>query len=124
MMKDTHPKTAETQISRRALGHWALGGAAALVLSACGGGGGGDSPQSEESLRPAHDALESGMNRQDVIDVVGRPPDEDVPTALTWHANGETLIVEFVVGRNEEFIIGSLWIPPAPRMDTHNRQLV
>lgn len=128
MMKDAHPKTAEAGISRRGLGQWALGSVAALVLGACGGGGGGgdgSSSQSGRSLRPAHDAVEAGMGRQDVVNTVGRLPDEDVPEAMTWRQDGELLMVTFgSIGGRNFFIAGSLWVAPSPSSERHSRQLV
>lgn len=127
MTKNTQSKEAETGISRRVLGQWAIGSAAALVLSACGGGGGGgsSSSQSGRSLRPAHDAFEAGMGRQDVIDTVGRLPDEDVPEGMTWQQNGEVLMTTFGNRNGREFFLaGSLWIAPSPSSERHHRQFV
>lgn len=118
----------ELSLDRRAFGGWALGSSAALVLSACGGGGGGEdgSSQSGRSLRPPHDALQPGMNRQDVIDTVGRLPDNDVPETMTWRQNGELLRVSFgyMSSTNTYHIAGSLWVAPSPSSDRDNRQFV
>lgn len=127
-MKHAHSKTAEAGISRRGLGQWALGGVAALVLGACGGGGGGgdgSSSQSGRSLRPAHDAFEVGMGRQEVINTVGRLPDNDVPEGMTWEQNGEVLMTTFGSRNGNEFYLaGSLWIAPSPSPERHHRQFV
>lgn len=127
MTEKAYSRAAETRLSRRVLGKWAMGGAAALVVSACGGsGGGGDSSsQSGRSLRPAHDAFEAGMGRQDVINTVGRLPDEDVPEAMTWRQDGELLMVTFgSFGERGFYIAGSLWVAPSPSSERHSRQFV
>lgn len=126
--KKNQSRTEELSLNRRTLARWALGGSTALALVACGGGGGGDddASQSGRSLRPAHDALEPGMDRQDVINTVGRLPDNDVPETMTWEQNGEVLRVTFgYMSRTDEYyIVGSLWIAPSPSPDRDDRQFV
>ncbi|MDO8906030.1 hypothetical protein [Hydrogenophaga sp.] len=126
--KNNQVQPKELPINRRTLARWALGGSTALALVACGGGGGGDddSAQSGKSLRPAHDALQAGMDRQDVINVVGRLPDNDAPETMTWEQNGEVLRVTFgwISRTDEYYITGSLWIAPSPSPVRDNRQFV
>lgn len=128
--KKNQIQTEKPSLNRRTLARWALGSSAALALVACGGGSGGggddDSSQSGRSLRPAHDALEPGMDRQDVISVVGRLPDNDAPETMTWEQNGEVLRVTFgwISRTDEYFIAGSLWIAPSPSPVRDHRQFV
>lgn len=121
-------QTEAPSLNRRTLARWLFGGSAALALVACGGGGGGEdaSSQSGKSLRPAHDALQPGMDRQDVVNVVGRLPDNDAPETMTWEQNGEVLRVTFgwISRTDEYFIAGSLWIAPSPSPVRDNRQFV
>lgn len=126
--KNNQVQPKELPINRRTLARWALGGSTALALVACGGGGGGDdgSSQHGRSLRPAHDALQPGMNRQNVIDTVGRLPDNDVPETMTWRQNGELLRVSFGYMSNTDtyHVAGSLWVAPSPSAERDNRQFV
>jgi hypothetical protein len=126
--KKNQIRTEELRLNRRHLVRWVLGGSTALALVACGGGGGGDddSSQSGRSLRPAHDALQPGMDRQDVIDTVGRLPDNDVPETMTWRQNGELLRVSFgyMSSTDTYHIAGSLWVAPSPSAERDNRQFV
>ncbi|MDR7148883.1 hypothetical protein J2W49_000811 [Hydrogenophaga palleronii] len=121
-------QTEEQALNRRTFARWALGGTTALALVACGGGSGGDegSSQSGRSLRPAHDALQPGMDRQDVINTVGRLPDNDVPETMTWRQNGELLRVSFgyMSSTDTYHIAGSLWVAPSPSAERDNRQFV
>lgn len=126
--RKNHIQTGEFSLHRRALGRWLFGTSAALVLSACGGGSGGDDDTSQRgrSLRPAHDALHPGMDRQDAVNTVGRLPDSDTPETMTWRQNGELLRVSFGYrSRTDEYYIaGSLWIAPSPSPERDNRQFV
>ena len=115
-------------LNRRHFGHLALGGAAALALAACGGGegGGDDLSQNASSLRPAHNALQAGMNKQDVINTVGRPPDTDIQTSLVWRLNGEDLHVTFEFDSRDQSwsVTASAWYAAPPSMEVDIRQFV
>lgn len=80
-------------------------GSAVLLLVACGGGGGsglveddGSSNDDTERLRKAYDELQPGMTSADVIDLIGRPPDNNATTAMLWRAAGGSLDVQFLGG--------------------------
>lgn len=126
--KEKQIRTEELSLNRRTLARWALGGSATLALVACGGGGGGDdnSSQNGRTLRPAHDALQPGMGRQEVIDVVGSAPDTDVPDTMTWRRYGELLRVSFAYrSRTDDFvIISSSWLAAVPSAEDNFRQLI
>jgi len=128
MMKGFQVSSGKLPLSRRNFGRFTFGVSVALALAACGGGGGGadNLSQNASSLRPAHDALQTGMNKQDVINILGRPPDTDIHTTLTWRLSGEILRVTFGFdSRNQSnYIVGSLWVAAPPSMEENYRQLV
>jgi len=74
---------------------------AVLFLTACGGGGGSGLVEDDSSdddtarLRRAFDELQTGMTTQDVINVVGRSPNNRGGSLFTWNASGGSLEVGF-----------------------------
>ncbi len=90
-----------------------IAGTAALGLSACGGG------EDEDvvlvpTLFSAFDALSPGMNEADVIDTVGRLPNDGVAGSLIWDDGPQSLVVTFVPvfqedPGGEQVIVGASW---------------
>lgn len=124
-MKIHQMLASDYSLNRRTLGFLACG-IAVLGIGACGGGGGGGETSSTGSLRPAHEALQPGMSRQDAIDVVGSAPDTDVPDTMTWRRYGELLRVSFAYRSrtDDSIIISSSWVAAAPSMEEDFRQLI
>ena len=76
-------------------------GSVVLLLTACGGGGGSGLVEDESSdddtarVRAAYDALRPGMNTRDVVNLVGRSPNNASGTTYTWDTKGGGLDVSF-----------------------------
>lgn len=101
-------------------------GSAILLLTACGGGGGdslveddGSGDDGTARLRRAFDQLQPGMTTEDVINVVGRPPDNNAISELTWQALGGSLIVTFDGGSRDglRIISAAGWLSAQERRD-------
>ena len=93
-------------------------GSAVVLLTACGGGGGSGLVEDDSSsndntarLRRAYDQLQPGMTAEDVLNVVGLPPDSS-PNPLTWRAPGGTLSVALYRRSSNDVLLANVanWI--------------